>query len=624
MPDNIIKYEYNSNGEVLSAQNKHSKVSYTRDVKDRVLTAQVIGLNEMSNYPENGFSYSYDENDNLTGIGSVYGSQILSYDEINRLTQIQTSSGSQFQFNYDDINRLTKIARPGSLTNFSYNSGGMISDIIHSSNGVTKSFTQYNYDLRNFPIQKRNISGAVDYSFDLGGQVTNVNNPEQALNEVFTYDSIGNRLTDKNGNYVYDQTAQLIKEDYKYFYAHDNNGNLISKTAKDQSNDSFSYTYSSTNQLTSVRIYQDLSSPIKKQINYYYDAYGRRIQKEVIDNIDVSKSNARKFVYNGDNIFVEFNENNQVIAKYTHSPLSPDDILEAEITNDGVQSGIAMNSGKFQYLKDVLGTVTDILDSNGNVIQRYDYSTYGRIRSIKNNAGIDITGAPVVNTSFTFTGREFDSEVGLYYYRARYYDANSGRFLQQDPDAGKLQNPITFVNKYTYVGNNPVMYSDPSGKISWFASMFVGAMIGGAIGIIDWAVNGGDLMEKFTRGAIVGALYGLAFALNPKAALTNLGVHIAEAASQGGNFFENFNSRNDPIKKALGAVAGAWASSQLAEIGNLARFHPEAAAFANLVYGVASVTTIGVLINTADNFLEVACDDGRGSWSRGDICKALK
>lgn len=283
-----------------------------------------------------------------------------------------------------------------------------------------------------------------------------------------------------------------------------------------------------------------------------------------------------------------------------------------------------MNSGKFQYLKDVLGTVTDILDSNGNVIQRYDYSTYGRIRSIKNNAGIDITGAPVVNTSFTFTGREFDSEVGLYYYRARYYDANSGRFLQQDPDAGKLQNPITFVNKYTYVGNNPVMYSDPSGKISWFASMFVGAMIGGAIGIIDWAVNGGDLMEKFTRGAIVGALYGLAFALNPKAALTNLGVHIAEAASQGGNFFENFNSRNDPIKKALGAVAGAWASSQLAEIGNLARFHPEAAAFANLVYGVASVTTIGVLINTADNFLEVACDDGRGSWSRGDICKALK
>lgn len=71
-------------------------------------------------------------------------------------------------------------------------------------------------------------------------------------------------------------------------------------------------------------------------------------------------------------------------------------------------------------------------------------------------------------------------------------------------------------------------------------------------------------------------------------------------------------------------VADAWASNQLAEIGNIARFHPEAAAFANLVFGVASVTTIGVLINTADNFLEVACDEGRGSWSRGDICKALK
>jgi len=57
---------------------------------------------------------------------------------------------------------------------------------------------------------------------------------------------------------------------------------------------------------------------------------------------------------------------------------------------------------------------------------------------------------------FLFTGREFDSETGLYYYRARYYNPYIGRFLQTDPaDQG--------MNAYTYCGNNPVNALDPSG-----------------------------------------------------------------------------------------------------------------------------------------------------------------
>ena len=63
-----------------------------------------------------------------------------------------------------------------------------------------------------------------------------------------------------------------------------------------------------------------------------------------------------------------------------------------------------------------------------------------------------------VEQPYTYTGREFDAESGLYYYRARYYDATTGRFLQKDPlglDAG--------INLYAYVDNNPVNLIDPHG-----------------------------------------------------------------------------------------------------------------------------------------------------------------
>ena len=67
-------------------------------------------------------------------------------------------------------------------------------------------------------------------------------------------------------------------------------------------------------------------------------------------------------------------------------------------------------------------------------------------------------GTPADSNSFRYTGREFDEETGLYYYRARYYDPEVGRFMNEDP--------IGFsggINFYSYVGNNPINFIDPLG-----------------------------------------------------------------------------------------------------------------------------------------------------------------
>lgn len=489
-PDDLIGYTYDIRGQVTQAINSNSDISFVRDSKGRVLRTMTAGRGTLSNYPAVELAMNYDNNGNRTSVNAGVMEISYQYDILNRLTQISNSSGDVFGFNYDLSNRLMQISRPGSITNLSYLNSGPLSEIRHSSNGVTKAFSQYQYDARSLPIQKRNVAGTTDYSYDGNGQLTNVSglNPES-----FVYDSIGNRVTDQDGSYSYDSNGQKLEQDYQYLYTYDNNGNLTAKASKDANKNSFNYIYSSKNQLTQVVVYQGIMGPIQKQIYYYYDILGRRMQKEVVDKVDSNKSYTRKYVYDGDNIILEYNENNNILAKYTHSPLSPDDILEAEITTEGADAKLAQSSGKYYYLKDILGSITDVADGSGNILQKYEYSSFGKVLSIKNSSDFDISLNPVLNTSYTYTGREHESETGLYYYRARYYDPNTGRFLQQDPDPGKLRSPATVINRYIYVQNNPAAYIDPSGRFPWL----VIALVSFAITAYQNNQHGGNFVAQF-------------------------------------------------------------------------------------------------------------------------------
>ena len=106
-------------------------------------------------------------------------------------------------------------------------------------------------------------------------------------------------------------------------------------------------------------------------------------------------------------------------------------------------------TGRFTYHTDHLGSVRFMTDQAGNIANEYDYDSYGRV-----------TGeVETVEQPFGFTGRDYDEAVNLYQYRARAYDPETGRFIQEDPlhfNAGDL-------NIYRYVGNNVVNRSDPSG-----------------------------------------------------------------------------------------------------------------------------------------------------------------
>ncbi|MFP5386456.1 MAG: hypothetical protein ACLGHN_10280, partial [Bacteriovoracia bacterium] len=132
-------------------------------------------------------------------------------------------------------------------------------------------------------------------------------------------------------------------------------------------------------------------------------------------------SYSRKYAYDSSEIIAELDEDNNVLATYTHSGLRTDDVLSADITEDGVSRGLATASGTYMYLKDGLGSVQAITDEAGNLVQRYIYSSFGKLLSIVDPAGFESTA---LKTAYTYTNREIDEETGLYYYRARYYDAH--------------------------------------------------------------------------------------------------------------------------------------------------------------------------------------------------------
>jgi RHS repeat-associated protein len=133
---------------------------------------------------------------------------------------------------------------------------------------------------------------------------------------------------------------------------------------------------------------------------------------------------------------MEYDQTGNITAKYTHGPNIDEPLAVQQRTNT------------YYYHADGLGSITALSNSSGNIVQTYSYDSFGNMTATGN-----------IRQPYAFTGREYDAETSMYFYRARYYDPKVGRFVTKDP--------IGFaggINVYAYVENNPVRFKDPKGK----------------------------------------------------------------------------------------------------------------------------------------------------------------
>jgi len=247
-------------------------------------------------------------------------------------------------------------------------------------------------------------------------------------------------------------------------YSYDNNGNLTSiKDPKGITTLEYDY----ENRLTKF------TKPDGSWARFTYDPFGRRYSKET------STGEKEIYLYDGLHILEIYDGNTmQLKSSFIHSDII-DEVLFGNIQGQDLY-----------YHQDGLNSVKALTDGVGNVVTSYDYDAWGN----------PVGSLPAIMNPFTFTGREWDKETGLYYYRARYYDAKVGRFVSKDP-IGLAGGDI---NLYSYVSNNPVNFVDPYG-------LQTGALATGwGIALAEPSPVGEVIMTGITMGVIGYEIYSRA------------------------------------------------------------------------------------------------------------------
>lgn len=354
----------------------------------------------------------------------------------------------------------TSYAAAASVSNIGYSSHNALSTETYGNN-LVHAIT---YNNRLQPIEVKlgtsgNPTSIVSLAYSYGTTNNNGNVQSHTYNgsglsytQTFGYDAL-NRLTtsQENGGANWSQTNSYDRYGNRSIVggglSFDPNNNRMSGYSYDAAgnllNDGLhSYTFDAENKIKNV----------DGNTAYTYDAEGKRVKKLVSENV--------RFIYGiGGKLVAEFDGSTGVLKKeYIYGASG---LLATIVPNSQPGSGT-------QYTTtDNLGSPRVVTNSSAGVVSRHDYKPFGEEIGSGiggRTTGMGYGGADGIRKKFT--GYERDTETGLDYAQARYFSSVQGRFTSADPlmASAKATNPQSW-NRYAYVDNNPMAFSDPSGLI---------------------------------------------------------------------------------------------------------------------------------------------------------------
>lgn len=556
--DKTYEYFYNNNGNLAKIVSSNLEKKYTYDLSKK--------LNE---YKENNFKikYSYNSKNYLLGKKYILDTTIKSVDNFYNLNDQLVGSTYSYgitSYRYDYLNRPIKLILGNNYNvEYSYLTNGK-----RTSNLINK----INY----------NNSFTIGYKFDKMRNVSHV---------------YSNGILEKK--YTYDEHNQLIREDdyinnqtIRYYY--DLNGNILRKKYYNLNSfeliDIVKYEYNDLtwlDKLTSFNgqtiTYDNIGNPVSVGANITLNWINGR---ELATYNDSSKNLTVSYKYDEDSNRIEKNVNNVITNYY----LEDGRIIFEKRNNQIIYYmydlmdnviGFELNGTAYYYLKNLLNDIIAIVDGNGTIICNYTYDSFGKMISIKDGSGNDISSNSnhVGNLNpFRYKSYYYDTETNLYYLKTRYYNPETGRFINADGfvDSNDL---VLGYNLYIYANNNHINYIDSDGQFGLGAAFLVGAGLGalsvlvadgvksavtGKLQFSSWQTYAGAALGGGLSAVTLGALgsAGCAIATNAFAAgaITGAITYTTTAAinaatdNKPNSFGDYFNVKDFAVSTIAGGV----------------------------------------------------------------------
>jgi RHS repeat-associated protein len=390
--------------------------SFTFDDGDNVTSAT---------YPNSGptitNSYFHGGNINLVSLAGGSGSPYYTinasgYDEFGHSTNFAYGNGvTTTRSYYSKSKRLQTITAASVFTRtYGYTAGDDITNL--SGTGLTNAVTVSYYNLHRIKSYS-GISGGPNYGYDPAGNITT--NSEGG----------GSRYTYANPR------IQAVRTAFGYTNLYDLCGNMLVRHGG--FTNSQAMVYDPQNRLLAIA----QAGVMSDEFGYAFD--GTRLWKR----IDQNQTNIQVWI---GNIYEEKGG-----KKLFHVFAGSEQVCTFE-TNSALYGGSNTNAAGYYYHQDSLTSSSALSGSLGSsgAVEVNVWFPFGRVQTATPQASFQV--------SRRFTGQVFDAESGLYYYNARYYDPELGRFIQPDDTISDYGNPQSY-NRYSYCVNDPLRYTDPTG-----------------------------------------------------------------------------------------------------------------------------------------------------------------
>ncbi len=441
----IAEYKYDSRGNIIELDDRSAGVVYTYEY-DQLNRAVAINCSDGTRY-----GVSYDDKSrvslkvyDIAGTDDIEGTtfkQGYRYNSANLISSSQFNGEEVASYTYDSALRLTsKKLNVDNDYNVKYNyirySDGQLSSLIDSIQNGDNTLS-YTYDERgNIATVSENGTLLEAYEYDKLNQLTKVTSGSDVYE--YTYDNGGNiSFVKKNGTAVKTYGYDTNWCDKLTLYngaaiTYDNIGNPLTYYNGDR------FTWQNGRQLARVRS----SALYGTLIRFTYDDSGKRTSKTYagVDSY---------YYYAGDNLISS-----------TFGAGRLDYFYGADGTPEGftyTNNDVTTDNGTYYYVKNAQGDILEIINEDGDTVVKYSYDAWGKSTVVESTSSTIVDSNP-----FRYRGYVYDSETGYYYLNSRYYDPETGRFINADGYVSTGQG-ILGNNMFAYCGNNPVNNIDPKG-----------------------------------------------------------------------------------------------------------------------------------------------------------------